>query len=70
MLDYPYFKDNYRLIGFGLSKKKSSGADVQGFVGGNEKTKIRLCTILEKSNLIIIQRSSKSFLEYINGWIK
>ena len=57
LLDYAYFKDNYRLTGFDLSKQKDLGADpratrqivFQGVVGGANNTKIRLYTILEKS---------------------
>ena len=53
-LDYVYFKDNYRLIAIDLSKQKALDADLsaiqqivfQGFVGGNDNTKIRLNTIL------------------------
>ena len=57
MLDYAYFKDNYRLIAVDLSKQKALDADpiaiqqivFQGVVGGENITKIRLYTILEKS---------------------
>ena len=56
LLDYAYFKDNYRLIAVDLSKK-ALDADpraiqqivFQGVVGGENNTKIRLYTILEKS---------------------
>ena len=55
-MDYAYFKDNYRLIAVDLSKK-ALDADpraiqqivFQGVVGGNDDTKIRLCTILKQS---------------------
>ena len=48
-------KDNYRLIAVDLSKQKALDADpraiqqivFQGVVGGNDDTKIRLCTILK-----------------------
>ena len=57
MLDYAYFKDNYKLIAVDLSKQKSLDADpraiqqivFQGNVGRKNNTKIRLYTILEKS---------------------
>ena len=57
LLDYAYFKDNYRLIAVDLSKQKALDADpraiqqtvFQGVVGGNAGTKIWLYTILEKS---------------------
>ena len=53
MLDYPYFKDNYKLIAVDLSKQKALDADqrliqqivFQRVVGGNGNTKIRLYTI-------------------------
>ena len=52
LLDYTYFKDNYKLIAVDLSKEKALDADpraiqqlvFQGVVGGNDVTKIRLCT--------------------------
>ena len=54
MLDYAYFKDNYRLIAVDLSKQKALDADLraiqrtvfQGVVGGNDGIKIKLYTIL------------------------
>ena len=57
LLDYAYFKDNYRLIVIDLSKKRARGADpraiqqivFQGDVGVTDNTKIRLYTIFEKS---------------------
>ena len=57
LLDYAYFKDNYRLIAVDLSKQKALDADpraiqqivFQGIVGGAAGTKIRLYTILEHS---------------------
>ena len=53
LLDYAYFKDNYRLIAVDLSKQKALDADpraiqqivFQGVVGGDDNTKIRLYTI-------------------------
>ena len=55
-LDYAYFKDNYRLIAPDLNKQKVLDANpraiqqivFQGVVGGDNNTKIRLNTILEK----------------------
>ena len=56
LLDYAYFKDNYRLIAVDLSKQKDLGADpraiqqivFQGIAGGADNLKIKLYTILEK----------------------
>ena len=70
LLDYAYFKDNYRLTGFDLSKQKDLGADpratrqivFQGVVGGANNTKIRLYTILEKSK--------ETKLEFVKGAAK
>ena len=50
LLDYTYFKDNYRLIAVDLSKQKALDDDpraiqqivFQGVVGGDDNTKIRL----------------------------
>ena len=63
MLDYAYFKDNYKLIAADLSKQKALDADprtiqqivFQGVVGGENNTKIRLYTILEKSKETILE---------------
>ena len=63
LLDYAYFKDNYRLTAVDLSKQKALDADpraiqqivFQGVVGGAAGTKIRLYTILEKSKETILE---------------
>ena len=63
ILDYAYFEDNYRLIAVDLSKQKALDADpraiqqivFQGVVGGENNTKIRLYTILEKSKETILE---------------
>ena len=63
LLDYVYFKDNYRLIAVDLSKQKDLDADpraiqqivFQGVVGGNDNTKIRLCTVLEQSKETVLE---------------
>ena len=79
LLDYAYFKDNYRLIAFDLSKQKTLDADpraiqqivFQGVVRGTHNTKIRLYTILEKkkkNSPRILQRNSKSFVT-IYKWL-
>ena len=55
MLDYAYFKDNYKLTAVDLSKQKSLDVDLtaiqqivfQGVVGG-DNTKIRLYAMLEQ----------------------
>ena len=62
-MDYAYFKDNYRVIAVDLSKPKALDADsraiqqivFQGVVGGENNTKIRLYTILEKSKETILE---------------
>ena len=62
-MDYAYFKDNYRLTAVDLSKQKALDADpraiqqivFQGVVGGENNTKIRLYTILEKSKETILE---------------
>ena len=70
LLDYAYFKDNYRLVTVDLSKQKALDADpraiqqivFQGVVEGAAGTKIRLYTILEKSK--------ENILEFAKGKIK
>ena len=57
VLDYAYFKDNYRLIAVDLYKQKALDADpkaiqqivFQGVVAGTDNMKIILDTVLEKS---------------------
>ena len=70
MLDYAYFKNNYKLIAVDLSKQKTLDADprtaqkivFQGVARGDDNTKIRLYTILEQSKEIV--------LEFYNGTAK
>ena len=65
LLDYAYFKDNYRLIAVDLSKQKALDADLraiqqilfQAVVEGEGNTKIRLYTILEKSKETMLEFS-------------
>ena len=65
LLDYTYFKDNYRLIAVELSKQKYLDVDpraiqqivFQGVVGGDNNTKIRLYTILEQSKETMLEFS-------------
>ena len=68
LLDYAYFKDNYRLIAVDLSKQKALDADLraiqqivfQGVVGGANNTKIRLYTILEQSKETMLEFSKRT----------
>ena len=63
LLDYAYSKDNYRLIAVNLNKQKALDADLraiqqivfQGVFGGDNTTKIRPYTILEKSKEKILE---------------
>ena len=63
LLDYTYFKDNYRWTVVDLSKQKALDTDpraiqqivFQGVVGEADDIKIRLCTILEKSKETILK---------------
>ena len=63
LLDYAYFKDNYKLIAADLRKQKALDADPraiqqivsQGIVGGADNTKIRLHTILEKPKETVLE---------------
>ena len=63
LLDYLYFKDNYRSIAVGKSKQKALDADskaiqqivFQGIVGGNDIEKIRIYTILEQSKETVLK---------------
>ena len=63
LLDYAYFKDNYRIIAVDLSKQKALDADpiaiqqiiFQRVVGGAGNTKIRLYTSLEKLKETVLE---------------
>ena len=63
LLDYAYFKDNYRLIVVNLSKQKALDADpreiqqivFRWIVGGANGTRMRLYTIFEKSKETILE---------------
>ena len=79
LLDYVYFKDNYRLITVDLSKQKALDADrraiqqiiFQGVAGGDNDTKIRIYIILEKSKETVLEfykRNSKTFVR-IYKWL-
>ena len=62
LLDYAYFKDNYRLIVVDLTKQEALDANLraiqqivfQGVVGG-DNTKIRLYTILEQPKETVLE---------------
>ena len=63
LLEYAYFKEYYRLIAVNLSKQKALDVDLraiqqivfQGIAGGDDKTKIILYTILEKSKETVLE---------------
>ena len=63
LLDYACFKDNYRLIAVDLSTQKAPDADprvtqqivFQGVAAGDNDTKMRIYTILEKSKETVLE---------------
>ena len=63
LLDYVYFKDNYRLIAADLSKQKTLEIDpraikqiiFQGDIGGADYPKIRQYAILEKLRETVLE---------------
>ena len=63
LLDYAYLKDNYKRNAVDLNKQKALDANpraiqqivFQGDVGGENNTKIRLYTILEKSTETVLE---------------
>ena len=78
LLDYAYYKDNYRLVAVDLSKQKDLDVNsraiqqivFQGVVGGHNNTKIRLYTILEQSKETMLEFSegkAKVLQRHING---
>ena len=76
MLDYAYFKDNQKLIAVDLSRQKALDADAraiqqilfQGAVERENGTKIKTVHYswtIERNNARILQRNSKSVIDYI-----
>ena len=65
LLDYAYFKDNYKLIAVHLRKQKALDADpraiqqivFQGVAGGENNAKIRLYTIPSQSKETMLEFS-------------
>ena len=77
LLQYQYFKDQYKLLVLDLSKQKKLDTDPRAIQQtefyGMLKTNSEVCTILEKkkrNSIRILQRSSNSFVNIINGGIK
>ena len=74
LLDYTYFKDNYRLIlqtkALDVDTRAIQQIVFQGVAGGADNTKIRLYRILEKWKETILQKNSKSSVNNVNGWIQ
>ena len=60
LLDYAYFRDNYRLIAVDLSKQKALDADPREIQKTVFQDKIRLYTILEQSKETTIQFSKET----------
>ena len=78
MLDYAYFKDNYKLIAVDLSKQKALNADhraiqqmvFQGVAGGDINTKIRLYIILKQSKEAVNVKLSDTQLKKLKTAVK
>ena len=70
LLDYAYFKDNYRLIAVDLSKQKALDTDpwaiqqivFQGVVGGDSYTK--------KGYILFFKNKKKTILKFSKGTVK
>ena len=70
LMDYAYFKDNYKLFAVNLSKEKALDADpiaiqqivFQGIVEGDANTKIRLYTILKQSTTLQFSKGTRKVL--------
>ena len=69
LLDYAYFKDNYRLISVDLRKQKIQQIVFQEVVGGVDWIKIRMYTIFEKSKETVLEfcEEAASSINSING---
>ena len=78
LLDYAYFKHNYKLIAVDLSKQIASDADpraiqqtlFQGVVGELYTKAIHYSWKIKRSCVRISQRNSKSSVNSVNGWIQ
>ena len=81
LLDYVYFKDNYKLIAVGLRSQKALDADpravqqivFQGVVGRDDNAKIRpihYSWTIKRNCVRILQRRCKSSVSSMNSWIQ
>ena len=75
LLDFAYFKDDFRLITADLSKKNALDADPKAiqqiiFISRRWKFNSFLHSWkIERNNVRIFERNNKSFVININGWI-
>ena len=66
LLDYDYFKKNYKFVAFGLSKQKELDADPRAI------QQIELKYMLETNSTIywVLEKSKETILEFYKGTVK
>ena len=68
MLDYPYFKENYKMIGIDLSKQQALDADLRGI------QQINLTSNLDRAGnkimFFIIAEAKETALGFSQGTVK
>ena len=66
MLDYDYFKKNYKLVAIDLSKQKELDADPRAI------QKIEFKYMLETNSTIywVLEKSKETMLEFYKGTVK
>ena len=65
MLDYPYFRENYKLIAIDLSKQKALDTNIKGmqqinFTGNLERA-------VNKTTFFITEEVTKTILGFLQG---
>ena len=66
LLDYDYFKKNYKLVAIDLSKQKELDADPRAIQQTEFKCKFNANSII----YIILEKSKETILEFYKGTVK
>ena len=66
LLDYDYFKKNYKLVSIDLSKQKELDADPRAI----QQTEFRCKFDTNSITYIILEKSKETILEFYKGTVK
>ena len=70
LLDYPYFKENYKLIVIGLSKEQAHDADPKATQQINFTGNLARNLILKTAIFIIIEEEKETVLVFSKGTVE